>query len=137
MDHRRAGNDDFSPTALGSFSFVAPIGDSLEYLMTYTGATINFGIASVGGVIAGSFLTALVTRRFQLESFVDTADMVRHLFGASIMGIGGVLALGCTIGQGVTGVSTLAAGSVIALLSILAGGALGMKYLEQAVSAAP
>lgn len=125
------GKDDFSPTALGSFTFVAPIGDSLEYLMTYTGATINFGIAAVGGVIVGSFLTALATRSFRLEAFADTADMIRHFIGAAIMGIGGVLALGCTIGQGVAGMSTLAAGSLIALLSIVAGGVLGMKYLEQ------
>ena len=125
------GNDDFSPTALGSFTFVAPIGDSLEYLMTYTGATINFGIAAVGGVITGSFVMALATRTFRLEAFKDTADMIRHFVGAAIMGIGGVLALGCTIGQGVTGMSTLAAGSLIALMSIVAGGVLGMKYLEQ------
>lgn len=125
------GNDDFSPTALGSFTFVAPMGDTLEYLMTYTGATINFGIAAVGGVIVGSFMVALVTGTFRVEAFKDSSDMLRHFIGAAIMGIGGVLALGCTIGQGITGVSTLAAGSLIALLSIVAGGVLGMKYLEE------
>jgi uncharacterized membrane protein YedE/YeeE len=125
------GNDEFSPTPLASFTFIAPIGNSVQYLMTYSGATIDFGIATVGGVIAGSFLTALATGTFRLEGFGDTADTLRHLAGAAVMGIGGVLALGCTIGQGVSGVSTLAAGSLIALLSIVSGGMLGLKYLEQ------
>ncbi|MDA8229767.1 MAG: YeeE/YedE family protein [Magnetospirillum sp.] len=125
------GNDDFSPTALASFTFIAPIGDSVEYLMTYSGATINFGIATVGGVIAGSFVMAVASSTFRFEGFTDTADTMRHLIGAAIMGVGGVLALGCTIGQGLTGMSTLAAGSLLALLSILTGGVLGLKYLEQ------
>lgn len=125
------GNDDFSPTALTSFTFVAPIGDSVQYLMTFSGSTINFGIATVGGVIVGSFLAAIATRKFQIEGFKDTDDTVRHMIGAAIMGIGGVMALGCTIGQGLTGMSTLSAGSLIAILSIISGGVLGMKYLEE------
>ncbi|MBM3540001.1 MAG: YeeE/YedE family protein [Alphaproteobacteria bacterium] len=126
-----AGADDFEPTPLASFTFIAPAGESLVYLMTFTGSTINFGIAVVGGVIAGSLLMALATGTFRLESFADAGDLQRHLSGAALMGIGGVLALGCTIGQGVTGLSTLAAGSLLAWLSILAGGAYGMKYLEE------
>jgi uncharacterized membrane protein YedE/YeeE len=125
------GNDDFSPTALASFTFVAPIGDSLQYLMTFTGATINFGIATVGGVIAGSFLMSVATRSFRIEGFVDTADTLRHVLGGAIMGIGGVLSLGCTIGQGLTGLATLAAGSLLAVLSILLGGVLGLKYQDE------
>lgn len=127
----KAGADDFEPTPLASFTFVAPVGDSLMYLMIFTGATINFGIAVVGGVIAGSFLTAMATNTFRIESFADASDVLRHLGGGALMGIGGVLALGCTIGQGITGLSTLAAGSVLAFLSILAGGVYGMKYLEE------
>lgn len=125
------GNDEFEPVALTSFSFVAPTGESIQYLMTFTGSTINFGIASVGGVIFGSFVMSLVTRSFHLEAFSDAPDMLRHLTGAALMGVGGVLALGCTVGQGLTGVSTLALGSWIALASILAGGYLGLKYLEE------
>lgn len=124
-----AGADDFEPAALASFSFVAPIGNSMQYLMTYTGSTINFGVASVGGVITGSFLAAILTRSFVLEGFADMNDLLRHLTGAALMGIGGVLALGCTIGQGVTGLSTLALSSFIALASIICGGVLGMRYL--------
>jgi uncharacterized membrane protein YedE/YeeE len=125
------GADDFEPAPLASFTFVAPIGEGLMYLMVFTGATINFGIAAVGGVIAGSFLMALSTRSFRIESFADANDMLRHLAGGALMGTGGVLALGCTIGQGITGLSTLAFGSLLAFLSIIAGGVYGMKYLEE------
>lgn len=125
------GNDDFSPAPLASFTFVGPIGESLQYLMTFTGATINFGIAAVAGVITGSFLVSIATKSFHLESFSDADDMLRHMAGAVLMGMGGVLAMGCTIGQGLTGMSTLGIGSLIAFLSILAGGVLGMKYLEE------
>jgi hypothetical protein len=125
------GADDFSPTPLASFTFVAPAGDAVQYLMTFTGATVNFGVATVGGVIAGAFLMARATGTFKLEVFVDTDDFLRHMVGGTIMGAGGVLALGCTIGQGITGMSTLALGSLIAFASIVAGGVLGMKYLEE------
>lgn len=125
------GNDEFEPVPLTSFTFVAPTGESIQYLMTFTGATINFGIAAVGGVIFGSFLMSAATKSFHLEAFSDASDMLRHMAGAALMGVGGVLALGCTIGQGLTGMSSLALGSLIALLSILAGGYLGLKYLEE------
>ena len=124
------GRDEFQPTPLASFTFVAPIGDSLLYLMIFSGASINFGIAAVGGVVLGAFLAALWAREFRLETFADAGDMLRHLAGGAAMGVGGVLALGCTIGQGITGMSTLAAGSLIAWLSILAGAVYGLKYLE-------
>ncbi len=123
--------DEFNPVPLASLTFVAPLGESLQYLMTFTGSTINFGIAVVGGVIVGSFLMALATGTFQIESFTDRNDFVRHIGGGALMGTGGVLALGCTIGQGITGMSTLALGSVMAWLSIIAGGYLGIKYLEE------
>jgi hypothetical protein len=125
------GFDDFEPTPLVSFSFVAPVGESLQYLMTFTGAKINFGIAVVGGIIIGSFISAKITGEFRIEAFIDAADLKRHLLGGALMGVGGILALGCTIGQGVSGMSTLALGSLIALLSIISGGFFGMKYLEE------
>jgi len=99
--------------------------------MTFSGAKINFGIAAVGGVIAGAFAMAMATGSFRIESFTDASDMIRHLIGAALMGTGGILALGCTVGQGITGMSTLALGSAIALASIIAGGVYGMKYLEE------
>lgn len=125
------GFDDFEPTPLNSFTFVNPTGESIMYLMTFSGAKINFGIAAVGGVIAGAFVMAMATGSFRIESFTDASDMIRHLIGAALMGTGGILALGCTVGQGITGMSTLALGSAIALASIIAGGVYGMKYLEE------
>ncbi len=125
------GHDEFEPQQVASFTFIAPMGDTLSYLMTFTGASINFGIASVMGVIAGSFLMAVATRTFRVEAFSGADDMARTLTGAVLMGIGGVLALGCTVGQGITGLSTLAAGSFIALASIIAGGVYGIKYTEE------
>lgn len=125
------GYDDFEPTPLASFTFVNPVGESVQYLMTFTGSTINFGIATVGGVIVGAFVSAKAGNQFRIESFVDSSDMVRHIVGGSIMGIGGIMALGCTVGQAMTGMSTLALGSLLAWLSIIAGAVYGMKYLEE------
>ena len=121
------GFDDFEPVRLESYTFIAPTGQGLMYLMTFTGSTINFGIAAVAGVILGSFLYVILTGKFRLETFTDRSDMVRHMLGGICMGFGGVLALGCTIGQGVTGMSTLALGSLLALVSIVFGSALTMK----------
>jgi uncharacterized membrane protein YedE/YeeE len=121
------GFDDFEPVRFESYTFIAPTGDSLMYLLTYTGSTISFGVAAVGGVILGSFLYVILTGNFRLETFTDRGDMLRHVFGGIAMGFGGVLALGCTIGQGVTGLSTLALGSLLSLVSIIFGSALTMK----------
>lgn len=119
--------DDFDPVPVESFTFVAPAGNAIQYLMTFTGSSINFGIASVFGVIAGSFLYATLSGRFRLETFTNRQDMVGHIFGGMLMGFGGVLALGCTIGQGITGMSTLAMGAVITLGMIIFGSAITMK----------
>ena len=121
------GFDDFEPMRLESYTFIAPTGQGLMYLMTFTGSTINFGIAAVFGVILGSFLYVIATGKFRLETFTDRSDMLRHMLGGVFMGFGGVLALGCTIGQGITGMSTLALGSLLALISIIFGSALTMK----------
>lgn len=125
------GYDDFDPTALMSFTFVGPSGESIQYLMTFTGSTINFGVATVGGVIFGSFLVSLISKTFKVEAFSGKDDMMSHIIGAAMMGFGGVVALGCTIGQGITGMSTLALGSVIALVSIIFGAIWGLKAMEE------
>lgn len=121
------GMDDFDPVPVEAMSFVAPTGNAISYLMTYTGATINFGIAVVFGVILGSFLYAIVSRTFLIETFAQRGDMINHLVGAVLMGFGGVLSLGCTIGQGVSGLSTLAVGSFITLIFIMIGSAITMR----------
>ena len=112
-----------------SLSFVAPFAYLLELLMLWSDKSrvVTFGIAAVLGVCAGSLAWALATRTFRLESFRDARDLINHLVGGALMGFGGVLALGCTIGQGITGLSTLALGSFLAFFSIVAGAALTMK----------
>jgi len=121
------GADDFNPVAVTSLTFVAPIADSLQYAMLSTGLTLNFGIATVTGVFTGSLATALATGRFRLEGYSSPRHMLRSGTGAALMGIGGVMAFGCSIGQGLTGVSTLALGSFVALAGILLGTTVGLR----------
>jgi uncharacterized membrane protein YedE/YeeE len=121
------GADDFNPTPVTSLTFIAPIADALQYVMLSTGSTLNFGIVTVFGVFAGSLVTALLTGRFHLEGFRSPRHMLRSGGGAALMGTGGVLALGCSIGQGLTGFSTLALASLIAFAGILLGTAAGLR----------
>jgi len=116
---------------LETLSFVAPSAYTLELILLWTDKSliVTFGIASVLGVILGSFAWALVTRSFHLEGFVSTADTRNHVLGGVLMGFGGVTASGCTIGQGMSGVSTLAISSILAVISIMAGGAATLKYI--------
>jgi len=111
-----------------SLSFVAPYAYSLELLMLWTDKSriVTLGIASTAGVIAGSLLAAITTRSFRIESFRDAPDLARHLIGAILMGFGGVTALGCTIGQGLSGLSTLSIGSALTTLAIAAGASLSI-----------
>lgn len=119
------------PAAPVSLTFVRPSGDTLEWLQRSTALGLpGFGVASVFGTILGAFVTAVATAKFRLTTFTDTGDTVRHLGGAVLMGIGGIMALGCTIGQGITGVSTLAAGSFLTFAGLIAGGIAGVKALE-------
>jgi hypothetical protein len=113
-----------------SFSFVSPLAYTLEYLMFWTDKSrvITYGIASAAGVIAGSAAYALATKTFRWEGFRDAEDTANHIVGGVLMGFGGITALGCTIGQGITGFSTLALGSIITFVAIVAGSAATMKY---------
>jgi uncharacterized membrane protein YedE/YeeE len=121
------GADDFNPTPVTSLTFVAPIADTLQYVMLSTGLTLNFGIATVAGVFAGSLVTALATRRFDWEGFTSPRQMLRSAGGAALMGAGGAMAYGCSIGQGLTGLSTLALASFVAVAGILLGTAAGLR----------
>ncbi|WP_316203781.1 YeeE/YedE family protein [Bradyrhizobium sp. SZCCHNS3051] len=121
------GADDFNPVPVASLTFVAPIADALQYIMLSTGSTANFGIATVAGVLAGSLVTAVATRRFRLEGFHSPHHMLRSVGGAALMGIGGVMALGCSVGQGLTGLSTLALPSFVAIAGIFIGTAAGLR----------
>jgi uncharacterized membrane protein YedE/YeeE len=113
-----------------AFSFVAPLAFSLEYLMLWTDKSkiITYGIASAAGVILGSLAYALASRKFRWEGFRDAEDTALHLVGGALMGFGGITALGCTIGQGISGFSTLALGSILTFFAIVAGSAATMKW---------
>ena len=111
-----------------SFTFINPIGQTLRYaVQEFNPAYVTFGLMAVLGVILGSFTWAVISKGFRIEWFVNFKDFVTHLIGAILMGIGGVLALGCTIGQGITGISTLAMGSFLAFGGIVFGSAMTMK----------
>jgi hypothetical protein len=113
-----------------SFSFVSPMAFTLEYLMLWTDKSkiVTYGIASALGVIAGSAAYALATRTFRWEGFRDAEDTAKHVVGGILMGFGGITALGCTIGQAISGFSTLALGSILTFIAIVAGSAATMKY---------
>jgi uncharacterized membrane protein YedE/YeeE len=113
-----------------SFTFVAPLAYSLELLMLWTDKSrlFTFGIASTFGVILGSFAYAMISKTFRWESFASAADLHNHIIGGVLMGFGGVCAMGCTIGQGITGLSTLALGSFITFAAIIVGSVATMKY---------
>lgn len=113
-----------------SMSFVGPLAYGLELLMLWTDKSLHlsFGIASVLGVVAGSAAYALASGKFRWEGFASLQDLRDQLIGAMLMGFGGVTAMGCTVGQGLTGLSTLAIGSFIAVAGIMAGSVAMLKY---------
>ncbi len=117
-----------SRVAVQSYTFISPMGDAARYALTPKNLQlVNFGIMALVGVIVGSFLYAIVTRKFRIEWFVNFKDFLAHAVGGVLMGVGGVLSMGCTIGQGVTGISTLALGSILTFAFIVFGSALTMK----------
>ncbi len=113
-----------------SLSFVAPVAYTLELLMFWSDKSriVTLGIAAACGIVAGSFAWAIASRSFRWEGFRDAEDTATHLVGGALMGIGGVTALGCTVGQGISGVSTLALGSFVALAAIIVGALAGLRY---------
>jgi hypothetical protein len=120
------------PAPPASLTFVKPAMDALDWLARSTALGLpGFGVTTVAGTIAGATAGSLLSGTFRLTTFHDTADTLRHLAGGALMGAGGALALGCTIGQGVTGLSTLAAGSFLALAAIIAGSAVTLRALER------
>lgn len=112
-----------------SLSFVAPYAYSLDLLMLWTDKSriVTIGIATTLGVVAGALLGAITSRSFRIEGFRDTPDLVRHITGAILMGFGGVTALGCTIGQGMSGLSTLSVGAMLTVVAICLGAAVSIK----------
>jgi uncharacterized membrane protein YedE/YeeE len=113
-----------------SLSYTAPVGYALELLLLWSdkSLTVTFGIAAVVGIMLGSFAYAMASRTFRWEGFAGAEDTANHVIGGILMGFGGVTALGCTVGQGLTGFSTLAVGSILAFFAIVAGAAATMNW---------
>lgn len=111
-------------------SFVSPTAYALDWVIFFSdaGKRLTVGILSVVGVIVGSALMALARRRFRWEGFAGTPDLGHHLVGGVLLGVGGVTAMGCSIGQGVTGLSTLTLTSFVAAASMIAGAVAGVRY---------
>jgi uncharacterized membrane protein YedE/YeeE len=129
--------DDFAarPTAPISLTYVRPAGDALEWLQRFTASPVpGFGTATVFGALLGACVAALAMGRFHVSTFSDSSDTLRNFLGAALMGIGGVMALGCTVGQAITGVSTLALGSFLTFAAIVAGGIVGLRALERIIT---
>ena len=121
---------DERPFAIGaqSFTFVQPSGHLLRWAeLSFDKSMLTFALVAGFGVVIGSFLYSLLFRKFRIEWFASWKDFFTHIIGGLLMGVGGVLAMGCTIGQAVTGASTLAMGSFLTFFAIVFGSALTMK----------
>lgn len=123
-----ASFEDLSPV---SHRFTAPLGEALLYLMTSSGGGLSFAIGSVAGVLAGALCGALIQAQFRWEACDDPRELGRQIAGAALMGMGGVIALGCSVGQGLTAFSTLAFSAPVVLASIAVGAALGLRHLDR------
>jgi uncharacterized membrane protein YedE/YeeE len=126
--------DDFDPIALESLSFTAPAADSLFYVIASTSITAGFGVGLIGGTLVGALIAALISREFAFQSFESAQQTGRYMAGAALMGVGGVLAGGCTVGAGLAGIPTLSFAALLALLSIAAGGYAAGRVLREGVT---
>lgn len=126
--------DEFDPIALESLSFTSPMADSLFWSVASSSIPAGFGTGLIGGVIAGALIASLIFGSFQWQSFESPAQTGRYIGGAVLMGIGGVLAGGCTVGAGLAGIPTLSFAALIALLAIAAGALIANALLNRASS---
>ncbi|SMX34001.1 YeeE/YedE family protein [Actibacterium lipolyticum] len=121
--------DDFDPVALESLSFTSPAADTLFWGVASTSIPARFGVGLIGGVLAGALVASVLGRRFQWQSFESPAQTGRYMAGAVLMGVGGVLAGGCTVGAGLSGIPTLSVAALLAIVAIAAGGVLTDRVL--------
>ena len=112
-----------------SHTFSAPLGETMLYLMTSSGGGLSFGVGSVFGVLAGAFCGSLIKGHFRWEACEDPRELKRQILGAVLMGFGAVLAVGCTIGQGISAFSVLSFSAPITFAAIFAGAAIGLRQL--------
>ena len=126
----------FDAVPVASHTFSAPIGETVLYAMTASGGTLSFGIGSVAGVWTGAFIGSLIKGHFRWEACDDPRELRRQILGAAIMGVGAVIATGCTVGQGISAFSLLAYSAPVTFLAIIAGAALGLRQLIEGFAAA-
>lgn len=119
----------FGPQPLVSHNFSSPVGETLLYIMQGSARPLSFGVGSVSGVWLGAFFGSLYLGHFRWEACEDPRELRRQIFGAALMGVGAVIALGCTIGQGISAASVLAYSAPVTLASIIAGTGLGLRQL--------
>ncbi len=132
-EHPKTLQEAFVATNSGrmeALSFVSPVAYTIDWLMFFSdkAKVLTIGIVSVFGVVTGSAIYALASRTFRWEGFRDAEDTANHLGGAALMGVGGVCAMGCTVGQGLSGIATLSATSIVAVAAIIAGAVVALKY---------
>ena len=121
-------DDPLPSVGMQSFTFINPMGETLIFAGNVPNLYyLTFGVTALLSVITGAFVYSILSNNFRIEWFLSKQDFIRHIIGAVLIGVGGVLAMGCTIGQGVTGISTLAIGSFITLIFIILGAAITMK----------
>lgn len=119
----------FEAEPIETHTFAAPIGDTIYYGMTASGNTLSFSVGSVVGVVIGAFLGSFAKGHFRWEACEDPRELRRQITGAAIMGPGAILAVGCSVGQGISAFSVLAYSAPITFLAIFAGAAFGLKQL--------
>lgn len=119
----------FDAEPIETHSFVAPIGDTIYYSMTASGNTLSFSVGSVVGVVLGAAIGSLSKGHFRWEACEDPRELRRQILGAALMGPGAILAVGCSVGQGLSAFSVLAFSAPVAFLSIFAGAAFGLRQL--------
>ncbi|MFN3207534.1 MAG: YeeE/YedE family protein [Roseovarius sp.] len=122
-------NTGFDAEPVETHSFAAPIGDTIIYFMTASGNSLSFSVGSVMGVVVGAFLGSCIKGQFRWEACDDPRELKRQILGAALMGPGAILAVGCSIGQGISAFSVLAFSAPVAFLAIFAGAALGLRQL--------
>jgi uncharacterized membrane protein YedE/YeeE len=132
-EHPQTLEEVFVATSSGraeALTFTAPMAHTVDWLILFSDRSkvLTFGVASVLGVIAGACVMALASKTFRWEGFASVEDLGNHLVGGLLMGVGGVTAMGCTVGQGLSGISTLSLNSFVALPAIVAGAWLGLRY---------
>jgi uncharacterized membrane protein YedE/YeeE len=119
------------PVQIEAGSFVVPVGDTIMQVITYTNSLPDYGVGLIVGTLAGAIMAALWKKDIRWEACDDARELGRHIMGATFMGVGGVTAMGCTVGQGITGFSSMAISAPIVMISMAIGARLGLAWLVE------